>query len=360
MDFAPFSNRFKLDWEGLVNNIRRTGTPDRVYFIELFLDRQIEDTIDHRYGVTSHLDPADPAFGARRAIAVNRFLGYECVPAGLLGLNTGERLSADDTTEGETARGVRSWVNEKEGIITSWEDFEKYPWPDGHTWNTSALEWYEKNLPDDMCLVGRGGHFCEYLCWMMGYETLCYALYEKPDLVQALADRILELEESACKALLQCDRVKIVWASDDMGFKTGPMISPAAMRQYVFRGHKRLAEIAHEAGRPYLLHACGNRREIMDDLIDDVEIDAIHSWEDTIETITDAKRGYGDRVSLLGGIDVDFLCRASEADIRRRVRETVEICQPGGGFCLGSGNSVANYVPVDNYLAMMDEGRKCC
>ena len=31
---------------------------------------------------------------------------------------------------------------------------------------------------------------------------------------------------------------------------------------------------------------------------------------------------------------------------------------PGGGYCLGSGNSVTNYIPVDNYLIMMDEGRR--
>ena len=98
---------------------------------------------------------------------------------------------------------------------------------------------------------------------------------------------------------------------------------------------------------------------LLSDLLDYVKLDAIHSWEDTIEPITDAKRSYGDRLSLLGGIDVDFLCRASESQIRDRVGRTVETCQPGGGFCLGSGNSVANYIPVDNYLVMMDEGRKC-
>jgi uroporphyrinogen decarboxylase len=30
---------------------------------------------------------------------------------------------------------------------------------------------------------------------------------------------------------------------------------------------------------------------------------------------------------------------------------------PGGGYCLGTGNSVANYIPLENYLAMVDEGR---
>jgi hypothetical protein len=30
----------------------------------------------------------------------------------------------------------------------------------------------------------------------------------------------------------------------------------------------------------------------------------------------------------------------------------------GKGYCLGTRNTVANYMPVDNYLAMLDEGRK--
>ena len=41
-----------------------------------------------------------------------------------------------------------------------------------------------------------------------------------------------------------------------------------------------------------------------------------------------------------------------------RVRDTIDVCQPGGGWCLGTGNSVANYIPAANYLAMLDEGRK--
>jgi uroporphyrinogen decarboxylase len=96
----------------------------------------------------------------------------------------------------------------------------------------------------------------------------------------------------------------------------------------------------------------------MDDLIDDVGMDAKHSFEDTILSVTDAKIKYGDRIALLGGIDVDFLCRADEEQVRQRVRETLDACFPGGGYCLGSGNSVANYIPLDNYLAMLDEGRR--
>jgi uroporphyrinogen decarboxylase len=96
----------------------------------------------------------------------------------------------------------------------------------------------------------------------------------------------------------------------------------------------------------------------MPDLIDDVRIDARHSFEDVIETVVLAKQRYGSRIALLGGIDLDFLCRANPDEVRERVRSTLDACLPGGGYCLGTGNSVANYIPLENYLAMLDEGRR--
>ncbi|MFP3896371.1 MAG: hypothetical protein ACLFV5_06000 [Anaerolineales bacterium] len=72
----------------------------------------------------------------------------------------------------------------------------------------------------------------------------------------------------------------------------------------------------------------------------------------------EAYEKYGDRIAIFCGIDVDFLCRAGAEAIRRRVRRTPDACLPGGGYCLGTGNSVANYIPLENYLSMVDEGRK--
>lgn len=356
---TPFRKIHKPNYEGLLKNIRRCGTPGRVYFIELFYDDEIARAVEKRYRVTSHLNPAAPEYEWQRSIELQRFLGYDTVRTSLLALNTGAGQSALDTMQGDQARPERSWKDEHRGPIATWEDFERYPWPDADNLilDTRALEWFEQNLPDDMAVIVHGGHFCEYLAWLMGYETLCYALYDQRDLVQAIADKVLKLEMAACKVALQFKRVQLFWGSDDMGFKTGLMLSPDDMRHFVLKGHKKLAAMTHAAGKLYLLHACGKRADIIEDLIEDVALDAIHSWEDTIEPITDAKRNYGKRLSLLGGIDVDFLTRASPDVIRKRVRQTVAICQSGGGFCLGSGNTVANYIPIDNYLTMLDEGR---
>jgi uroporphyrinogen decarboxylase len=162
----------RLDYEGLLRNLRRAGTPARVFFIELFQDRAVEDAVDRCYGVTAGLDRGRPEFEWQRAVAMQRFLGQEIVHTGLLNLPTGNRLPAADTAAGSQNMGERGWLDEHKGPITTWEEFEKYPWPDGRTWDTRHLEWLEKNLPDDMCVVPHQGYFCEYLCWLMGYETL--------------------------------------------------------------------------------------------------------------------------------------------------------------------------------------------
>ena len=360
MPKTPFAISVAPDWEALVRCIRREGTPKRVHFIELFLDGEVQQAVCERYGLTDHLDSADPYFDLKLQVAIQRFLGYDYVRCGVENFDMPlNRSKVEDTADLRRANG-RNYMEEHRGQITNWEEFEAYPWPDPARATTRALEWYEKNLPDDMCVIGSGGfaHFAEYVTWLMGYETLCYALYDQRDLVTAISERLVWMYDIIVQRILQFDRVKIIWGSDDMGFKTGTLISPKDTREFVLPGHKLTAEHAHRAGRPYLLHACGNLTTIMPDLLDDVKIDARHSFEDTIETVVEAKRKYGDRIAVLGGLDVDFMCRADEAAIRRRVRDTLDACLPGGGYCLGTGNSVANYIPLDNYLAMLDEGRR--
>lgn len=360
MSHTPFAVSVAPDWEALVRCIRREGTPKRVHNIELFLDGEVQEAICRRYDLLAGFDRADPYFDLKRQIAIQRFLGYDYVRCGVENLDMPlNRSKVDDTADLQRANG-RNYMEEHHGPITNWAEFEAYPWPDPAQATTRALEWYEKNLPDDMCVIGSGGfaHFAEYVTWLMGYETLCYALYDQRDLVTAISEKLIWMYDIIVQRILQFDRAKIIWGSDDMGFKTGTLISPQDTRTFVLPGHKRMAEFSHRAGRPYLLHACGNLTTIMPDLLDDVKIDARHSFEDTIETVVEAKRKYGDRIALLGGLDVDFMCRSDEAAIRRRVRDTLDVCQPGGGYCLGTGNSVANYIPLDNYLAMLDEGRR--
>jgi len=356
--YAGLQRKFTPDWPGLVDNILRKGTPDRVYHMELYHDKEVSDAIAERFDLIPDVRSDDPHYELKKIVAVNRFCGFDYVLTRTRVEFPHHRAVAEDQAGLARANG-RSFQDEHTGPIMSWEDFEKFTWPDPHAPELLAsLEWLQENLPEDMCIIGGlGGHFAEELSWLMGYETLCFALYEQRDLVEAIAAKLLEIYRVCLERTLEYSRVRIYWAADDMGFRTGLLISPGDMRKLVLSSHKVLAEISHKAGRPYMLHSCGNLTDIIDDLTDDVKIDAKHSFEDTIESVCDAKKTYGQKIALLGGIDMDFLCRSEPQAIRKRVRETLDVCLPGGGYCLGTGNSVANYIPLDNYLAMVDEGR---
>jgi len=355
---SPFTKPIRLDGEGLMRAIRREGDLDRVYFVDLYVDWEIQKAIGERYGIWEDIDPADPWARWKKEIAYQRFVGYDWVNGWIGGMDWPLPGHFVKDTSGLERDGGRRFIELHTGPIQNWEDFEKYPWPSLETADLSEMEWLNKNLPDDMVLFSpRGGHNFEFISMLMGYESLCYALVENRELVKAICDRLDDYFTGFAKIACQFDRVTAHWGTDDWGFRTGTLISPDDLREFIIPGHQHVAEMAHSCGKSYLLHCCGQIEDVMPDILNVVKADVRHSFEDTILPVTDAKKKWGDQIALFGGIDMDFICRATPEQIRKRVRETLDVCQPGGGYCLGTGNSVANYIPVENYLAMLDEGR---
>jgi len=209
--------------------------------------------------------------------------------------------------------------------------------------------------PEGLGIVGRVSGVLENAMFTLGFEGMSYLLADDPELVHDVVDSVGSLILNVVETLAGMKGVGAVFFGEDMGFKTASMLSPGAMREFIFPWHRRIVAAAHARGKPILLHSCGNLRALMEDILA-VGWDAKHSFEDVIQPIAEAKRLYGGRIAVLGGIDMDLLSRGSEAAVRRRVREVLRACAPGGGFALGSGNTVANYVPLGNYLAMLDEG----
>jgi len=260
-----------------------------------------------------------------------------------------------DTAKGNEHRS-RAWQSETEGVITTWEEFEKYPWP-----KISERDFYIHNyicdkLPDGLGLITcHAGGVYEHVSRLMSYEKLCINLIDDPKLVEEVTDKIGQLIFDYNKYLLEFDKLSAIFQGEDFGFNTGTLISPEDIRKFFLPWHKKYSKQIHDIGKPYFLHSCGELSRIMDDLIDDVKIDGKHSFQDNILPITEAKKIWGDRICLMGGVDVDKLARYSVDDLRKYVRKIIDICSPGGRFVIGAGNSITSYIPLENYLTMIDE-----
>ena len=345
--------------DGLRHWVLHRRPQPRVHAVELFQDAPIQQAIADRYGLWDDLDPADQVGAIQAQIRLQSFLGYDMiriqprVPMGFF------RAAADDTVDPATgvSKGERSWADEHRGPIDSWESFERFPWPSVHDHDFSGFEWAEKHLPDGMGVYTLTAHILEHATWLMGYETLCYKLYDEPDLVEAVFHRVGELSDAYSEAVCDFECLTVLWGSDDMGFRGGTLISAQTLIDWALPWHGSSARIAHDHGKMYWLHSCGDLAEIMPALLE-IGVDARHSWEDVILPVEDAIDAYAERMGILGGIDVDFLCRADEESIRARVRGVLDRGLSAGAYCLGSGNSVANYIPLENYLVMLDEGRR--
>lgn len=262
-------------------------------------------------------------------------------------------LAADTAPNVDRAR---AWNDQHRGAITSWDDLERYAWPEVAEFDFSAFEILNRRLPEGMGLMlSHAGGPYEILSALMSYEGLCLAIYDDFALVQAVADEIGQRMLRFYEHLLSLERVSAIFPGDDMGFRTGTLIGPGHLRALTLPWHKRFAALAHSHGVPYFLHSCGNVRAILDDLIDEVGIDGKHSYEDAILPAEAFQACYGGRIAVLGGLDVHTLSAGTPADVRRRARQLIETCAPRGRYAIGSGNSIPSYVPVENYLAMVAE-----
>jgi uroporphyrinogen decarboxylase len=250
----------------------------------------------------------------------------------------------------------RDFAETSRGPVGSWEEFERYPWPEPPDADFADYEYIATHLPEGMGLIANhAGGMYEHLSGLMGYEALCVALFEQPDLVAAVAHELGERMTEYYERLLQLPNLIAIFPGDDMGFRTSTLISPLDLRKYTLPWHRRFAAMAHAAGKEYFLHSCGNVEAIMADLVNDVGIDAKHSFEDAIVPAAEFKRRWGGRIGVLGGVDVDKFSRLAPAELRKYVRRIIDDCSPGGHFAIGSGNSIPDYIPVENYLTFLDE-----
>ena len=145
---------------------------------------------------------------------------------------------------------------------------------------------------------------------------------------------------------------------DDLGFKSSTLLVPEDIRTLVVPQYRRIVDLVHSAGKPFLLHSCGRIFEVMDDLIVGARIDAKHSNEDQIAPFALWIERYGERIGLFGGVDMDVLCRCSEAEVRDYTRKVIAGSRGQRGFALGSGNAIPDYVPASGYLAMVEAARE--
>ena len=195
------------------------------------------------------------------------------------------------------------------------------------------------------CLVTRIGIFPTMLS--MGLETFSLALYDNPGFVERVLDLYCDWTTAVAERVCQLG-FDVFVSTDDMAHKSGPFFSPAVFRELVLPRYRRVAE---KITIPWVAHTDGNVLPFVDDLID-VGVIGLHPIEKGAMDIRAMKRDYGDRLCLLGNVDLNILGLGTPEDVDAEVRELIRDVGPGGGYIVTSGNSLASYVKPENAIAL--------
>ena len=241
----------------------------------------------------------------------------------------------------------------KPGIL-DWDTFNKrskeLPRPSKMPFANYAQGWSEAMENSNMfraLLVGMQYRMLEV---SIGFENMAMWHIEQPKLLHAAAQFFCDWTCEAITMILEKFPFDAVWLDDDLAFKTGTFISPVMLKEYVFPYHRQIVELVKSFSLPTMFHSDGNLSSILDDLIDS-GFCSIHPLERLAFDIRSARSVVGDRITVMGNVDIDFL---EAGDTETCYNEAASLIRELGPrrFILTSGNAITANTKIENLRAM--------
>ena len=188
---------------------------------------------------------------------------------------------------------------------------------------------------------------------VVGLTDFMMMCYEQRDLVEEMLEASTVYFEKLTAAAV-AEGIDVLYAADDFAWKNGLMIPPPLFKELWLNRMARIIAPAVNKGIPVLFHSDGKIDDALEWLID-IGVDGINPMDPYGIDYRDYKKRFGSRVTLSGNIDVEWpLVHGTPEDVDRDVREHMEVLKPGGRYIAGSSHSITNFVPHENYIAMLN------
>jgi uroporphyrinogen decarboxylase len=186
----------------------------------------------------------------------------------------------------------------------------------------------------------------------MGLEHLAMTCYDDPDFLRDCMAWVEQRNRRAIEIILPRVRPDFVLYNGDCAYKTGTMIDPAMLRDLCFDESKLTVDLVRDMDIPFALHTDGKLDDVIPILLD-LGICAVHGCEAQANELAYLVDRFGDDIVLCGNMDVVFLAGATPDQVRAATMEMLEIGSRKGRFVAGCNTSPQDYIPVENYVAML-------
>jgi uroporphyrinogen decarboxylase len=236
----------------------------------------------------------------------------------------------------------------------------------GHRWPTT--DWFDYSvIPERIAALGREGDYClmvdngnifETSWYMRGFEQMFLDLALRPDLAQAILQRVGDFFVEHFRRTLAAarGRIDLVFTADDIGGQEGLLMSLPMWEHHLKPFHARLNRVIHEYGAKVIYHTDGSVMRAVPGLID-MGIDVLQALQFDAKGMDPValKAQFGDRLCFQGGISVQkTLPFGTVEDVRREVEERIRILGRDGGYIFGPSHWIQAGTPPENIVAMFD------
>ena len=247
-------------------------------------------------------------------------------------------------------------------IFTTVEDVESYSWPKTEWFDFSTLIEDCHRYRDYAVMCGGWAPLLSRVFELFGMEKALIYLYERPDLIHATIAKVTDFYYEFYDKALQAARggIHIIGFGDDFATQRDLLLNPAMWREYSKEPLDRLFSLGKKHGAYVYFHSCGAVRTVLHDLVE-IGLDVLFPVQPNARGMKhrELKAEYGDALAFWGGIDVQHVLPfGTVEDVRRHVRERIEILGAGGGYILSSSHNLLKAFPLENILAMYDEASR--
>ena len=262
----------------------------------------------------------------------------------------------------DPAYGTERHTLSAEGCFANAEtvaDIEKYPWPNPDYCDFTEIYRQIEQFPDKMVFTGMWSCFFHQVADFFGMENYFIKMYECPEVVEALTERIVDYYVAANEKFFSQlgDRADVMFFGNDFGTQLDLFISPELFRKFVMPSFKRLIAVGKKYNKKIMLHSCGSIYRIIPDLID-AGVDILHPIQAQAAGMSaqDLKQ-YKNDLAFVGGIDAQtFFVNATPQQIKDEVHRVRDILGPNIVIS-PSPEEVLPNVPAENILAMAEAAR---
>ncbi|MEK7474916.1 MAG: uroporphyrinogen decarboxylase family protein [Candidatus Coatesbacteria bacterium] len=205
-----------------------------------------------------------------------------------------------------------------------------------------------------------------FFCWsginvfeqmhpVCGHMAMLEGMIEDPDWIHEMVSTYADWTIAMMEILFAEEgKPDGVWFYEDMGFKHKPFMSPAMYREFIFPAHQKTIAYVKSLGLPVIMHSCGFVEPLLPGMveagIDCLQVIEVKAGMDLLRIY----REFGDRLSLMGGIDVRVLYSNDARVIEAELLAKIPVVKGRNGYVLHSDHSIPTTVKYDSYRRFVD------